>query len=56
MRSFWGVFCHGCEGYLRGKWEGCLATELQAMMDPCKGRAGLTTRSNRSLKYFVNII
>ena len=34
------VFWNGCEEYMRGHGEGCLATELQVIMALCEARGG----------------
>ena len=43
-------------GYMRGKMEGCLATEPQAIMEPCIVRGGPHNEKQPVTLDFVNII
>ena len=54
MRGIRGVFWDGCKGYMWGKGDSCLVTELQAIVALCEVRSGHTLRNNRSLGDFAN--
>ena len=56
MRGILGIIRDGCEGYMRGKGEGCLAIALEAIMGPCEARGGSHNAKQSVTGRLANII